>query len=227
MLSLLTLPASVWPSSKPDARLSKFPIIDGLCCLYSKIWRWQDKLSVNKTNCTGLDLDSLYLISARKVNGVTVICAFLRFRHPHSQNRVVIWVFPSHITFAIWFRVKVRVTGDVHTTWGMGMPKDRGCQYHCDTGIDRDFRDTGAPRQCACFQHPSWRQHKCLSSFLTVHIFFASCEPLSWIVGTAAWYFIVFLQNVTLSSVSVWCNVRVLQGNGSNRSVSLIPYFSC
>ena len=47
---------------------------------------------------------------------------------------VVIWVFPSHITFAIWVRVKVRVTGDVHSTWGKGMPKVRGFPYHCDTG---------------------------------------------------------------------------------------------
>ena len=189
------------------------------------------RLSVNETNCTGLDLDSLDFdlnIWFRPEK----LPVLQWYAHPcvlgiPIPKTVVIWVFPSHITFAIWVRVKVRVTGDVHTTWGMGMPKDRGCPYHCDTGIDRDFRDTGAPRQCACFQHPSWRQHKCLSSFLTVHIFFASWEPLSWIVGTAAWYFIVFLQNVKLSSVSVWCNVRVLKGNGSNRSVSLIPSFSC
>ena len=33
---------------------------------------------------------------------------------------VVIWVFPSHITFAIWVRVRVTVTGDVHITRSFG-----------------------------------------------------------------------------------------------------------
>ena len=49
---------------------------------------------------------------------------------------LVIWVFPSHITFAIWVRVRVRVTGDVHISRvsGMGMLKKRGCPYHCDNG---------------------------------------------------------------------------------------------
>ena len=44
----------------------------------------------------------------------------------------MIWASPSNITFAIW--VRVRVTGDVHITrvLGMGMPKTRGCPYHCD-----------------------------------------------------------------------------------------------
>ena len=36
----------------------------------------------------------------------------------------VIWASPSHITLAIWVRVRVRVTGDAHITrvLGMGMP---------------------------------------------------------------------------------------------------------
>ena len=36
----------------------------------------------------------------------------------------VIWASPSHITLAIWVRVRARVTGDAHITrvLGMGMP---------------------------------------------------------------------------------------------------------
>ena len=47
---------------------------------------------------------------------------------------LVIWTFPSHITLAIW--VRVRVTGDAHITrvLGMGMTKTRGCPYQCDIG---------------------------------------------------------------------------------------------
>ena len=42
----------------------------------------------------------------------------------------MIWASPSHITSAIG----IRVTGDAHITrvLGMGMPKTRGCPYHCD-----------------------------------------------------------------------------------------------
>ena len=42
---------------------------------------------------------------------------------------------PSHITLAIWVRVRVRVTGDAHITriLGMGMPKTLGCPHHCDS----------------------------------------------------------------------------------------------
>ena len=40
---------------------------------------------------------------------------------------LVIWTSPSHITLAIW--VRVRVTGDAHITrvLGTGMAKTRGC----------------------------------------------------------------------------------------------------
>jgi len=49
---------------------------------------------------------------------------------------IVIWASSSHITLTIW--VRVRVTGDDHTdtrVLGMGMPKMRGCPYHCETGV--------------------------------------------------------------------------------------------
>ena len=37
---------------------------------------------------------------------------------------IMIWASPSHITLAIWVRVRVRVTGDAHITRvsGVGMP---------------------------------------------------------------------------------------------------------
>ena len=37
---------------------------------------------------------------------------------------LVMWLFPSHITVAVWVRVRFRVTGDAHITrvLGMGMP---------------------------------------------------------------------------------------------------------
>ena len=49
---------------------------------------------------------------------------------------LVIWASPSHITLAIWVRVRVRVTGDAHIAriLGMGMLKTRGYPYHCHTG---------------------------------------------------------------------------------------------
>ena len=33
---------------------------------------------------------------------------------------LVIWASPSHVTLAIWVRVRVRVTGDAHITEGFG-----------------------------------------------------------------------------------------------------------
>ena len=59
---------------------------------------------------------------------------------------LVIWASPSHITLAIW--VRVRVTGDVHITraLGMGIPKRRRCSYHCDNGtIPTELTDTRLP----------------------------------------------------------------------------------
>ena len=46
---------------------------------------------------------------------------------------LMIGAYPSHITLAIW--VRVRVIGDAHITrvLGMGMLKTRRCLYHCDT----------------------------------------------------------------------------------------------
>ena len=50
---------------------------------------------------------------------------------------LVIWVCPSHITLAIWVKVRIRVVGDAYITrvLGMGIPKTGGCPYHCDRGI--------------------------------------------------------------------------------------------
>ena len=45
----------------------------------------------------------------------------------------MIWTSPSDITLAMWVRVRVRITGDAHITRVMGMPKTRGCSYHCDS----------------------------------------------------------------------------------------------
>ena len=62
-----------------------------------------------------------------------------RYGHPRVlgipiPKTLVIWTSPSHITLAIW--VRVRVTGDAHITrvLGMGMTKTRGCPYHFDIG---------------------------------------------------------------------------------------------
>ena len=58
--------------------------------------------------------------------------------HPHSQNPSdIIWASTSHITLAIWIKVRFRVTGDAHITrlFEMGMPKRRGCTYHCERGL--------------------------------------------------------------------------------------------
>ena len=59
------------------------------------------------------------------------------YEHPRVLSiLIVIWASPSHITLAIWVRVRVRVTGDTNITrvLGMGMPKTRGCPYHFDIG---------------------------------------------------------------------------------------------
>ena len=50
---------------------------------------------------------------------------------------LVIWAPPSHITLAIWVRVRVKVKGmpiSLARVFGMGMPKTQGCPYHCDSG---------------------------------------------------------------------------------------------
>ena len=46
---------------------------------------------------------------------------------------LVIWASPSHLTIAIW--VRVRVAEDAHITrvLGMGMPKTQGWPYHCNS----------------------------------------------------------------------------------------------
>ena len=63
--------------------------------------------------------------------GTGYICSDMGIPIPQT---LVIGAYPSHITLAIW--VRVRVTGDVHITrvLGMGMPKMRRCPYQCDTG---------------------------------------------------------------------------------------------
>ena len=76
-----------------------------------------------------------------------MIWASPRFRRPHSE-------IPTDmgIPFSYYpgIRLRVRVTGHAHITrvLGMGMPKTRGCPYHCDTGSRiRHFRNqkgTGA-----------------------------------------------------------------------------------
>ena len=53
------------------------------------------------------------------------------------SKTLVIWASPSHITLKIWVRVRVRVTGDIHSSrvFGMGMPKMRRCSYHFDVNL--------------------------------------------------------------------------------------------
>ena len=64
---------------------------------------------------------------------VAVKWTTLRLGSPIPKT-LVIQAAPSHITLAIW--VRVRVTGDAHITkgrLGMGMHKTRACPNHCDT----------------------------------------------------------------------------------------------
>ena len=58
---------------------------------------------------------------------------------------LVIWASPSHITLAIWVKVRIRVTEDAHITrvLGMGMPKTQGCPYHFDIGTLKTRRKLG------------------------------------------------------------------------------------
>ena len=187
--SLVTLPVSVWRSGTLEISDNWRP----RKAFVVYIQKFEDdmiKLSVNKTKCTGLDLDSLDFdlnIWFRPEK----LPVLQWYGHPHVlgipiPKTLVIWVFSSHITFPIWVSDRVRVTGDAHITrvW------EWGCPYHCNTGT---FEKRGGARQWACLQNPSWRQQTRLSSFRTVHIFSAFCKPLSWIVGTAAWYFIISL----------------------------------
>ena len=60
---------------------------------------------------------------------VAVKWATLRLGSPIPKT-LMIWASPSHITSAIWVRIKVRVTGDTHITrseLGIGMHKTWGC----------------------------------------------------------------------------------------------------
>ena len=58
-----------------------------------------------------------------------------------TPKTLVIWASPSHITVAIW--VRVRVTGDAHITRVLGMPKTRGCPYHFDSATLKTRRKLG------------------------------------------------------------------------------------
>ena len=79
-------------------------------------------------------------------SAVTAIWASPRFRHPHSQT-LVTRVSPSHITLAIW--VRVRVTVDTHITrvLGMGMPISLWAYPICHTPLSRTVRGSFAPLQ--------------------------------------------------------------------------------
>ena len=58
--------------------------------------------------------------------GVTMIWA------SPSPKTLVIKASPFHNTLAIW----VRVTGDAHIRlFEIGIPKRRGCPYHCERGL--------------------------------------------------------------------------------------------
>ena len=50
-----------------------------------------------------------------------------------------------YITLPICVGVRVRVIEDAQNNrvLGMGMPRTRGCPYHCDTGITRPFEGLG------------------------------------------------------------------------------------
>ena len=79
--------------------------------------------------------------------GVTVIWASPRFLGIPIPKTLVIWESPSHITLAIWVKVRARVTGNAHITrgLGMGMPKTCVCPYHCDTGTMFDVCERLVP----------------------------------------------------------------------------------
>ena len=72
---------------------------------------------------------------------------------------------PSHITLAVW--VKVRVTGDAHITrvLGMGIPETRGCYYHCYTGATigsvsiGDFRNDDRKLDRVNFRKDLWNEY--------------------------------------------------------------------
>ena len=62
--------------------------------------------------------------------------------HPHSQTHVA-WASPSHITLAILVRDGVTGDADITMVFGVGMPKTRGCSYHCDTIILENEKTLG------------------------------------------------------------------------------------
>ena len=74
-------------------------------------------------------------------------------------NGLVIWASPSHITLAIW--VRVRITGDAHITrvWRMGCPKRRDAHITvtpvlsvhiaCVAGVKRGGSGEGGRRKAS------------------------------------------------------------------------------
>ena len=62
--------------------------------------------------------------------------------HPHSQTHVA-WASPSHITLAILVRDGVTGDADITMVFEVGMPKTRGCSYHCDTIILENEKTLG------------------------------------------------------------------------------------
>ena len=126
--SLVTLPVSVWRSYTLEISDNWRP----RKAFVVYIQKFEDdmiKLSVNKTKCTGLDLDSLDFdlniwFRPEKLP-VLQWCGHPRVLGIPIPKTLVIWVFSSHITFPIWVSDRVRVTGDAHITrvWEWGCPK--------------------------------------------------------------------------------------------------------
>ena len=73
---------------------------------------------------------------------VSKVALFQWYGHPRVlgspiPKTLVMWASPSCTTLAIWVRVRVRVTEDIHITrvLRMGMLKTRGYPYHCGSAI--------------------------------------------------------------------------------------------
>ena len=118
---------------------------------------------------------------------------------------LVIWAFPVTLILTLTQTqiAKVIWEGDVHITrvLGMGIPKTRGCPYHCDTGLlpQKGKRDLNGEQSCTVTVIKEVYSSKCCPA--TFHL----STWLAWNLPLSRWNYLKHINNFCTTVV-----IRVL-----------------
>ena len=116
---------------------------------------------------------------------------------------LVIWAFPVTLILTLTQTqiAKVIWEGDVHITrvLGMGMPKTRGCPYHCDTGLlpQKGKRDLNGEQSCTVTVIKEVYSSKCCPA--TFHL----STWLAWNLPLSRWNYLKHINNFCTTVVRV------------------------